>query len=109
LIVDAGDCARNDKGEIEGVKYDRITAVLVNAVREQQEQMLLASPTCPLDSPPEYVSVPAGGRGCLCVFAFEVRDWSASVPLAFNRFRKRSSARDDACAPVMAAAPSEAY
>jgi hypothetical protein len=27
---------RNDKGEVEGVKYDRITAVLVNAVKEQQ-------------------------------------------------------------------------
>ena len=30
---------RNDKGEVEGVKYDRITAVLVNAVNEQQEQI----------------------------------------------------------------------
>jgi len=30
---------RNDKGEIEGVKYDRITAVLVNAVKQQQEQI----------------------------------------------------------------------
>ena len=30
---------RNNKGEIEGVKYDRITAVLVNAVKEQQEQI----------------------------------------------------------------------
>jgi len=29
----------NDKGEIEGVKYDRISAVLVNAVKEQQEQI----------------------------------------------------------------------
>lgn len=29
----------NDKGEVEGVKYDRITAVLVNAVKEQQEQI----------------------------------------------------------------------
>ena len=29
----------NDNGEIEGVKYDRITAVLVNAVKEQQEQI----------------------------------------------------------------------
>lgn len=27
----------NDKGEIEGVKYDRITTVLVNAVNEQQQ------------------------------------------------------------------------
>jgi len=26
----------NDRGEVEGVKYDRITAVLVNAVKEQQ-------------------------------------------------------------------------
>jgi hypothetical protein len=32
---------RNDKGEVEGVKYDRITAVLVNAVKEQQEQIKL--------------------------------------------------------------------
>jgi hypothetical protein len=29
----------NDKGEVEGVKYDRISAVLVNAVKEQQEQI----------------------------------------------------------------------
>lgn len=29
----------NDKGQVEGVKYDRITAVLVNAVKEQQEQI----------------------------------------------------------------------
>jgi hypothetical protein len=29
----------NSKGEVEGVKYDRITAVLVNAVKEQQEQI----------------------------------------------------------------------
>ncbi len=30
---------RNDKGEIEGVKYAQITAVLVNAANEQQEQI----------------------------------------------------------------------
>ena len=30
---------RNSNGEIEGVKYDRITTVLVNAVREQQAQI----------------------------------------------------------------------
>lgn len=29
----------NDKGEIEGVKYAQITTVLVNAVKEQQEQI----------------------------------------------------------------------
>ncbi|HEY0547807.1 MAG TPA: PKD domain-containing protein [Pyrinomonadaceae bacterium] len=29
----------NDKGEVEGVKYDRISAVLVNAVKEQQTQI----------------------------------------------------------------------
>jgi hypothetical protein len=29
----------NDKGEIEGVKYDRLGVVLVNAVREQQTQI----------------------------------------------------------------------
>jgi len=29
----------NDKGEVEGVKYDRISAVLVNAVKEQQAQI----------------------------------------------------------------------
>lgn len=28
---------RNDKGEVEGVKYDRITLVLLNAVKEQQD------------------------------------------------------------------------
>ena len=30
---------RNDQGEVEGVKYDRISAVLVNAVKEQQQQI----------------------------------------------------------------------
>ena len=30
---------RNDKGEIEGVKYDRINVVLINAVKEQQAQI----------------------------------------------------------------------
>jgi type III secretory pathway lipoprotein EscJ len=29
----------NDKGEIEGVKYDRVGVVLVNAVQEQQQQI----------------------------------------------------------------------
>ena len=29
----------NDKGEIEGVKYDRIGVVLINAIREQQSQI----------------------------------------------------------------------
>jgi hypothetical protein len=29
----------NDKGEIEGVKYDRIGVVLINAIREQQAQI----------------------------------------------------------------------
>jgi trimeric autotransporter adhesin len=28
---------RNDKGEVEGVKYDRIAVVLLNAVKEQQQ------------------------------------------------------------------------
>ena len=30
---------RNNKGEVEGVKYDRISAVLVNAVQEQQAEI----------------------------------------------------------------------
>ena len=30
---------RNDKGEIEGVKYDRISALLINAMKEQQSQI----------------------------------------------------------------------
>jgi hypothetical protein len=29
----------NEKGEVEGVKYDRISTVLVNAIKEQQEQL----------------------------------------------------------------------
>lgn len=29
----------NDKGEVEGVKYDRISAALVNAVNEQQDEI----------------------------------------------------------------------
>jgi hypothetical protein len=30
---------RNDKGEIEGVKYNQLSAVLVNAIRDQQAQI----------------------------------------------------------------------
>ena len=30
---------RNDKGEIEGVKYNQLSAVFVNAFKEQQEQI----------------------------------------------------------------------
>ena len=30
---------RNERGEIEGVKYDRVTVVLLNAVKEQQTQI----------------------------------------------------------------------
>jgi len=30
---------RNDQGEIEGVKYNQLSAVLVNAIREQQAQI----------------------------------------------------------------------
>ena len=30
---------RNDKGEVEGVKYNRVAVVLINAVKEQQEQI----------------------------------------------------------------------
>jgi hypothetical protein len=30
---------RNDNGEVEGVKYDRLGVVLINAVREQQAQI----------------------------------------------------------------------
>ena len=29
----------NDKGEVEGVKYDRVAVVLINAVKEQQSQI----------------------------------------------------------------------
>ena len=29
----------NEKGDVEGVKYDRLSAVLVNAVKEQQAQI----------------------------------------------------------------------
>ena len=29
----------NDKGEVEGVKYDRVSVVLVNAINEQQKQI----------------------------------------------------------------------
>jgi len=30
---------RNDKGEIEGVKYNQLSAMFVNAIREQQAQI----------------------------------------------------------------------
>jgi peptidoglycan hydrolase CwlO-like protein len=30
---------RNDKDQIEGVKYDRVGVVLINAVNEQQQQI----------------------------------------------------------------------
>ncbi len=29
----------NDKGQVEGVKYDRIGVVLINAIKEQQSQI----------------------------------------------------------------------
>ena len=29
----------NERGEVEGVKYDRIPVVLVNAVKEQQQEI----------------------------------------------------------------------
>ena len=29
----------NDKGQVEGVKYDRVAVVLINAVKEQQQQI----------------------------------------------------------------------
>ena len=35
----------NKQGQVEGVKYDRISAVLVNAVKEQQQQIELQSKT----------------------------------------------------------------
>lgn len=34
---------QNEQGEVEGVKYDRVTTVLVNAVKEQQEQIAAQS------------------------------------------------------------------
>ena len=30
---------RNDKGEIEGVKYNKLSAVFINAIKEQQAQI----------------------------------------------------------------------
>ena len=30
---------KNEQGQVEGVKYDRITAVLINAIKEQQQQI----------------------------------------------------------------------
>jgi type III secretory pathway lipoprotein EscJ len=30
---------RNPRGEVEGVKYDRVAVVLVNAIKEQQQQI----------------------------------------------------------------------
>ena len=37
--VDENLIIRNEKGEVEGVKYDRIGVVLINAVKEQQAQI----------------------------------------------------------------------
>ncbi len=37
--VDENLVIRNEKGEVEGVKYDRLGVVLINAVKEQQEQI----------------------------------------------------------------------
>ena len=37
--VDENLIVRNEKGEVEGVKYDRVGVVLVNAVKEQQAQI----------------------------------------------------------------------
>ena len=30
---------RNDKGEVEGVKYEKLTVVLINAIKEQQKEI----------------------------------------------------------------------
>ena len=40
-VAEAGELLviRNEKGEVEGVKYDRVGVVLVNAVKEQQAQI----------------------------------------------------------------------
>jgi hypothetical protein len=37
--VDENLVIRNEKGEVEGVKYDRLGVVLINAVKEQQTQL----------------------------------------------------------------------
>lgn len=37
--IDARFVTYNDKGEVEGVKYDRMSAVFVNAFKEQQKQI----------------------------------------------------------------------
>jgi hemoglobin-like flavoprotein len=37
--VDENLIIRNEKGEVEGVKYDRLGVVLINAVKEQQTQL----------------------------------------------------------------------
>lgn len=38
-LVDENLIIRNEKGEVEGVKYDRLGVVLINAVKEQQTQL----------------------------------------------------------------------
>jgi hypothetical protein len=44
-VIDERLVTRNGKGEIEGVKYDRLTAVLANAVQELAAQGSLAAET----------------------------------------------------------------
>lgn len=45
----------NDKGEIEGVKYRQITALLAKAIQEQQDQITqLQSELCKKDSSYEF-------------------------------------------------------
>ena len=41
----------NDKGEVEGVKYDRVSIVLLNAIKEQQAQIETLKRIVCLDHP----------------------------------------------------------
>ncbi|MBE2200780.1 MAG: tail fiber domain-containing protein [Anaerolinea sp.] len=64
----------NDAGEVEGVKYDRVSAVLVNAVQEQQAQIValetqlaaleaqLAAPEAQFAAPEAQLAAPQGGE-----------------------------------------------
>ena len=49
----------NDKGEVEGVKYDRLTIALINAIKQQQAQIDSLKKIVCLDHPDAEICKPA--------------------------------------------------
>jgi hypothetical protein len=61
---------RNGQGEVEGVKYDRVAVVLVNAIREQQAQIAALQEGRGKDTVEGVVTTDAGG-----VATIQIPEW----------------------------------